>query len=67
DQARRSLMVALVSFARDLDATLIAEGVEVEGEEEVLRRWGLRFAQGWYYGRPAPLEALRSAVVESRL
>lgn len=58
EPARRSLLVALVSFAQDLGATLVAEGVEEAGEEEVLRQWGLRFAQGWYYGHPQSLAAI---------
>ncbi|HZU73499.1 MAG TPA: EAL domain-containing protein [Acidimicrobiales bacterium] len=61
EPARRSLLIAFVSFASDLGATLVAEGVEEPLEEEVLRQWGLRFAQGWLYGRPMPLEVLSAA------
>lgn len=55
DRGRRSLMIALVSFARDFGSTLVAEGVEDEGEAAALQRWGIRLAQGWLYGRPGPL------------
>ena len=57
DPARRSLMVALVAFARDVDATLIAEGVECADEARVLRTWGVQFGQGWLYGKPGPAPA----------
>lgn len=57
DPGRRNLMIALVSFARDFGATLVAEGVEDEQEATALQRWGVRFAQGWLYGRPGPLPA----------
>ncbi|HET6916800.1 MAG TPA: EAL domain-containing protein [Acidimicrobiales bacterium] len=57
--ARRSVMSAFVSFARDLQATLVAEGVEELDEEHILRQWGLGFAQGWLYGRPVGLDVLR--------
>ena len=55
DPARRSLMTAFAAFARDLGATLIAEGVERPEEEAALQHWGVRFAQGWLYGRPQAL------------
>ena len=57
DPSRRSLIIALVSFAADLGATLIAECVEVEAEAEALRGWGIQIAQGWHFGRPAPMPA----------
>lgn len=55
EPGRRSLLIAFVSFAADLGAILVAEGVEDPRDEEVLRRWGLHFAQGWLYGRPEPI------------
>lgn len=57
--ARRSVMSAFVSFARDLQATLVAEGVEELDEEHILKQWGLGFAQGWLYGRPVGLDEIR--------
>src|SRR5581483_11840265 len=57
DPARRSLFVALVTFARDLGASLVAEGVEHAAEADQLSRWGVRLAQGWHFGRPQPLDA----------
>jgi EAL domain-containing protein (putative c-di-GMP-specific phosphodiesterase class I) len=64
DPARRSLFVALVTFAGDLGAVLVAEGVENADEARQLSTWGVRLAQGWHYGRPEPLagaEPLRTA------
>ena len=55
DSARRSLFVALVTFAGDLGATLVAEGVETAAEAEQLSRWGVGMGQGWHFGRPEPL------------
>lgn len=63
DPVRRALAASLVSFAGETGAQIIAEGVETEEELEVLRRLGVRHAQGYHLGRPAPLEAqpMRSA------
>lgn len=51
---QRALASALVAFARDIDAEVIAEGVEEAAELEVLRDMGIRWAQGYYLGMPAP-------------
>jgi len=66
DPSRRSLMIAFVSFASDLGASLVAECVEVEPEAEALRGWGVGFGQGWLFGRPAELSAERSVPVSTR-
>lgn len=56
DPARRSLFVALVTYAEDLGAGLVAEGVENAAEAGQLVRWGVSAGQGWHFGRPAPLD-----------
>jgi EAL domain-containing protein (putative c-di-GMP-specific phosphodiesterase class I)/DNA-binding response OmpR family regulator len=59
DPARRALTSALVQFARDTGARLIAEGVETRPELETLRDLGVGWAQGYHLARPQPLpEAL---------
>jgi EAL domain-containing protein (putative c-di-GMP-specific phosphodiesterase class I) len=64
DPVRRALASSLVTFASGTGATIVAEGVEDEAELEVLRGIGVRYAQGYYLGHPAPLEELgeRSAL-----
>jgi EAL domain-containing protein (putative c-di-GMP-specific phosphodiesterase class I) len=37
---------------------VIAEGVETEEEHRALRALGVRLGQGYFLGRPAPLDAL---------
>lgn len=51
---QRALASALVAFARDISAEVIAEGVEEAAELEALRDMGIRWAQGYYLGMPAP-------------
>ena len=46
----------MVHVARETDAALIAEGVEREGERQMLRRLGVTFGQGYLLGRPGPAE-----------
>lgn len=54
DRARRALAAALVSFAKEMGMTLIAEGIETFAELEALRVLGVRHGQGYFLGRPAP-------------
>ena len=55
DPGRRALATALISFAGETDMTIVAEGIETAGELHALRELGVRYGQGFYLGRPAPL------------
>ncbi len=57
DQAKRALAAGLISFARESDATIIAEGIECAEEATTLEGLGAHHAQGYYFGRPGPLPA----------
>jgi EAL domain len=58
DPVRRALAASLVTFAADTGAQIVAEGVETKDEVEVVRRLGVRYAQGYYLGHPSALDAL---------
>ena len=58
DPVRRALATSLVTFAADTGADIVAEGVETKDELEVLRRLGVRYAQGYHLGHPSALDAL---------
>jgi EAL domain-containing protein (putative c-di-GMP-specific phosphodiesterase class I) len=52
-----AIVTAIVSMAHSLDLRVTAEGVETEEQLEHLRRLGCEYAQGFFFGRPAPAEA----------
>ncbi len=54
ERFRRALAV-LVQMARELGVVPLAEGVESEGEAVACQEIGFEAAQGFYFGRPAPL------------
>jgi EAL domain-containing protein (putative c-di-GMP-specific phosphodiesterase class I)/CheY-like chemotaxis protein len=58
DRPRRALASALVSFAAEIGAAIVAEGIETRAELDALRALGVRFGQGYYLARPAPLDEL---------
>ena len=44
----------LVSLCRELGVETVAEMVETSGVEDILRRAGVDYAQGWLYGQASP-------------
>jgi EAL domain-containing protein (putative c-di-GMP-specific phosphodiesterase class I)/CheY-like chemotaxis protein len=56
DRGRRALTSALISFADEMDMTIIAEGIETEAELTTLLELGVRFGQGYHLAEPAALE-----------
>jgi EAL domain-containing protein (putative c-di-GMP-specific phosphodiesterase class I) len=56
DAVRRALVGAVVGFARDLDASVVAEAIETEGQAAVLRDLGVDCGQGYHFGRPGRIE-----------
>ena len=55
DPVRRALASALVSFADEMDATIVAEGIEDADEANTLLQLGIRYGQGYHLGRPTAL------------
>lgn len=55
DEARRALVAALVAFGAQIDADVVAEGVENEEQLNVLKEVGVRFAQGFFLSPPYPV------------
>jgi EAL domain-containing protein (putative c-di-GMP-specific phosphodiesterase class I)/AmiR/NasT family two-component response regulator len=56
DPGRRALAAALISFAGETNMTIVAEGIETAEELDALRELGVRYGQGFYFARPAPLD-----------
>ena len=54
DPVRRALAASLVAFAREIGATIVAEGIETREELETLRSLGVTHGQGYYLARPGP-------------
>lgn len=57
DMSLRSLSSALTHFSTETGATILAEGIETKGELDTLKSLGVQMGQGYFLGRPAPLDA----------
>jgi EAL domain-containing protein (putative c-di-GMP-specific phosphodiesterase class I) len=53
DAARRAMITSLVTFAHEVGAVLVAEGIETAEELGALRRLKVDCGQGFYLARPA--------------
>ena len=48
----------MIGMAEELNLPIVAEGIETAEQAEFLQSKGVRFGQGYYFGRPMDLEAL---------
>jgi EAL domain-containing protein (putative c-di-GMP-specific phosphodiesterase class I) len=67
DPHRAAAVAAIGAFASELDAWLVAEGVEHEAELERLIELGVPLVQGFLLGRPDPAMGQLSSAVSARL
>ena len=65
DPARQTLAAGLLTFADQIGAQLVAEGIETAEELSVLRDIGVTYGQGYHLGRPAPLPLPQTVPVHS--
>ena len=54
DENDRALTEAIIVMAHKLGLKTIAEGVETEGQRDMLLKFGCDYAQGYLYSRPVP-------------
>lgn len=66
DQARRALAAALISFASQIGATIVAEGIETRPEVDTLRALGVSYGQGYFIAHPGGLP-LKDEVIPALL
>lgn len=57
DQNSIALMNSILMIADSLHIEVIAEGVETQEQIDILKRLGLQSAQGYYLGKPTPLDS----------
>lgn len=62
DRSRRALAAALCGFAAETGCSIVAEGVETEGELAVIKALGITKVQGYHLGRPLNLAASRQLI-----
>ena len=61
-----AIVEAVIGVAKALDKTVIAEGVENEGQAGALRELRCDFAQGFMYSRPVPADQAEALLASGR-
>jgi diguanylate cyclase (GGDEF)-like protein/PAS domain S-box-containing protein len=56
DRGGLAMVKAIVSIAKSLDLSCVAEGVEDAGTAALLNTMGVEALQGYYFARPMPIE-----------
>jgi len=60
-----ALCKAIIVMAHELGLQVIAEGVETQGQRDLLRAAGCDYGQGYYFARPMTAEAFDAFMVQS--
>ncbi len=66
DRTDTALTVALVSLARSLEMTCVAEGIETSEQRRLLQDLGCDLGQGFLLGRPEPPEVVHGRLRSKR-
>ncbi|WP_375402953.1 putative bifunctional diguanylate cyclase/phosphodiesterase [uncultured Sphingomonas sp.] len=61
-----AIIRAVVALAKSLGMATTAEGVETEGEHAMIKELGCSKVQGYYFGRPLPVEEARGLANQRR-
>jgi EAL domain-containing protein (putative c-di-GMP-specific phosphodiesterase class I) len=64
DHKRRSMLTSIVQLARDLGSTVVAEGVEMAADLEVVTDLGINLIQGYIFSRPLPVAELSPVIAK---
>jgi diguanylate cyclase (GGDEF)-like protein len=66
DASGVKMVEAILQLARLFDLKVVAEGIEHEEEEKLLKERGCEFGQGWRYGKPLTVAACLEMMREQR-
>lgn len=56
DERSTQIVSSMLGMAQSLKLPVVIEGIETEGQAQMLRQMGARYAQGFLYYRPMPAE-----------
>ncbi|EHF4936895.1 cyclic diguanylate phosphodiesterase [Enterobacter hormaechei] len=56
DSINELILKNIITFSKGIKIPNIAEGIENEIQHEMLKSMGVKFGQGYYYGKPVPFE-----------
>lgn len=63
-QVNAVIVSAMLTMAKQLNLLVVAEGVETEEELQVLREYGCRFVQGYYFSKPVSAQHIEEMLFQ---
>ena len=66
DVGARAVVTAVVQMAGPLGCAVVAEGIETASQRDLLRELGCPRAQGYLFGRPAPVDEATEMLARRR-
>lgn len=60
DEDDAAIVSAVIGLGANLGLAVVAEGVETQGQADLLRAWGCPIGQGYLFARPMPAAAVRT-------
>jgi sensor c-di-GMP phosphodiesterase-like protein len=67
DGVTSGVVLHIIDMAHTLKLEMVAEGVETEEQANFLLQRGVRYAQGWLYGRPMSVTTLCESLLDAKL
>ena len=67
DQDSQAIVSAILSLAKQLNLSVVAEGVETKKQEKFLKRLGCDEIQGFFYSKPLPAEEFEKFLDKQRV
>ena len=67
DERSVAIVRMIVDLVKAFRRSCIAEGVETQEQAQLLKAIGVDYAQGYYYGRPTPVEEATQILKQSEL
>ena len=64
DGRKRDMVELIIAMAKKLQTVVVAEGVELEEQFNILKNFGCDVAQGYYFSKPVPAEEFGKFIEE---
>ena len=67
NSSNATIVKAAIGMAHELKLNVVVEGVSTAEQVELVRSWGCRNVQGYYFSRPLPLIEATAALRRGRI
>jgi len=69
DQEEQSLRIVhtIIALAQSLQLTVVAEGIETQGQYRALQTMGCTYGQGYFFARPLPAAKVEELLAQQSL